>query len=70
MKPYLRDHVPQKLSEIPDTTAFEAGYLVTKNAGWREQASSHQPRKVCGLSAMLFVLPGWRDIQRWRKGSH
>ena len=69
MKPYLRDHVPQKLSEIPDTTAFEAGYLVTKNAGWR----SRRPvinREVCGLSAMLFVLPGWRDIQRWRKGSH
>ena len=69
MKPYLRDHVPQKLSEIPDTTAFEAGYLVTKNAGWR----SRRPvinRKVCGLSAMLFVLPGWRDIQRWQKGSH
>ena len=33
MKPYLRDKVT--LAEIPDSTAFEAGYLVTKNAGWR-----------------------------------
>lgn len=30
MKPYLREKIPEKLSEIPDTTAFEAGYLVTK----------------------------------------
>ncbi len=35
MKPFLRDSVPQTLAEIPDSTAFEAGYLVTKNAGWR-----------------------------------
>lgn len=35
MKPCLRDGVPQTLAEIPDSTAFEAGYLVTKNAGWR-----------------------------------
>ena len=35
MKPYLRAHVPTALSEIPDATAYEAGYLVTKNAGWR-----------------------------------
>lgn len=31
MKPYLRDSIPGKLSEIPDATAYEAGYLVTKN---------------------------------------
>jgi pyruvate ferredoxin oxidoreductase delta subunit/pyruvate ferredoxin oxidoreductase gamma subunit len=35
MKPCLRDSVPHTLAEIPDSTAFEAGYLVTKNAGWR-----------------------------------
>lgn len=35
MKPCLRDSVPQTLAEIPDSTAFEAGYLVTNNAGWR-----------------------------------
>ena len=35
MKPYLREHIPTKLSDIPNATAYEAGYLVTKNAGWR-----------------------------------
>ena len=35
MRPYLRDKIPKTLSEIPDATAYEAGYLVTKNAGWR-----------------------------------
>lgn len=35
MKPYLREHIPQAFSEIPDTTSYEAGYLVSKNAGWR-----------------------------------
>ena len=35
MKPYLRDFVPQNLEDIPEATAYEAGYLVTKNAGWR-----------------------------------
>ena len=35
VKPYLRDKIPKTLSEIPDATAYEAGYLVTKNAGWR-----------------------------------
>ena len=35
MKPYLRDLVPKNLEDIPDTTSYEAGYLVTQNAGWR-----------------------------------
>ena len=35
MKPYLREKIPSKLSELPDATANEAGYLVAKNAGWR-----------------------------------
>ena len=35
MKPYLREKIPSGFDEIPDTTSYEAGYLVTKNAGWR-----------------------------------
>lgn len=35
MKPYLRERIPQIFAEIPETTAYEAGYLITKNAGWR-----------------------------------
>ncbi len=33
--PYLREQVPKTLADIPEATAYEAGYLVTKNAGWR-----------------------------------
>ena len=35
MKPYLRDVSPVNYEEIPEATVYEAGYLVTKNAGWR-----------------------------------
>ena len=35
MKPYLRDVNPVNYEEIPEATVYEAGYLVTKNAGWR-----------------------------------
>lgn len=35
-KPYLREYKkPKKISDYPVGTCFEAGYLVTKNAGWR-----------------------------------
>ena len=37
MKPYLREKAPASPAEIPSTTAFEAGFLVTKNAGWRNR---------------------------------
>lgn len=30
MKPYIRDFVPSSFADIPDVTAYEAGYLVTK----------------------------------------
>ncbi len=35
MKPYLREHSPIGLDEIPQAPTYEAGYLVSKNAGWR-----------------------------------
>lgn len=35
MKPYLRETWPQTLAELPEATAWEAGFLITKNAGWR-----------------------------------
>jgi len=35
MKPYLRNKNPLSFEEVPDTTAYEAGFLVSKNAGWR-----------------------------------
>ena len=35
MRPYLRTEVPVTYDTTPEATAYEAGYLVTKNAGWR-----------------------------------
>ncbi|MCC8169276.1 MAG: 4Fe-4S binding protein [Oscillospiraceae bacterium] len=35
MKPYLRDKIPSVFDEIPASPSYEAGYLVTKNSGWR-----------------------------------
>lgn len=35
MKPYLRELPTFSLSDYPQSTAYEAGHLVTKNAGWR-----------------------------------
>lgn len=35
MKPYLREKSEFSIEEIPGKTCFEAGYLVTKNSGWR-----------------------------------
>ena len=57
MKPYLRDHVPTKLSEIPDATAYEAGYLVTKNAGWRNQRPVIDLTKCVGCLQCYLHCP-------------
>lgn len=57
MKPYLRDKIPQKLSEIPDATAYEAGYLVTKNAGWRSQRPVIDTKKCVGCLQCYLYCP-------------
>lgn len=36
IKPTLQTyHTPSRLSEYPQATCYQAGHLVTKNAGWR-----------------------------------
>ncbi len=57
MKPYLRDKAPEKLSEIPDTTAYEAGYLVTKNAGWRNIRPNIDKEKCVGCLRCYLYCP-------------
>ena len=38
MKPYLRNYeFPGKLGDYPNGTYFEAGFLVSKNSGWRSK---------------------------------
>ena len=35
MRPYIREQKNFSAAEIPEATAFEAGYLVSVNSGWR-----------------------------------
>ena len=46
MKPYIREKVPKLFADIPEATAYEAGYLVTKNAGWRNVRPTID-REIC-----------------------
>ena len=59
MKPYLRDKVPSGYDDIPEATAYEAGYLVTKNAGWRSVRPVIDAQKCVGcLNCYLYCPDG------------
>ncbi len=57
MKPYLRDKVPTTFSDIPDNTAYEAGYLITKNAGWRNIRPIVELEKCVGCLQCYLYCP-------------
>lgn len=57
MKPYLREQVPATYAEIPEATAFEAGYLVTKNAGWRNVRPVIDKEKCVGCLQCYLYCP-------------
>ena len=57
MKPYLRDHIPAGITEIPEATAYEAGYLVTKNAGWRNERPVIDTAKCVGCLQCYLYCP-------------
>lgn len=57
MKPYLRDPIPRKLDEIPDTPSFEAGFLATKNAGWRNRRPVIDTEKCVGCLQCYLHCP-------------
>lgn len=64
MKPHLRETVPSTLADIPENTAWEAGDLVTKNAGWRSIRPIIDPKKCVGcLQCYLYCPDGviYRD---------
>ena len=59
MKPFLRDFIPTSYEDIPDATAFEAGYLVTENAGWRNIRPVIDNTKCVGcLNCYLYCPDG------------
>lgn len=57
MKPFLREKYPNTPDEIPDTTAYEAGYLVTKNADWRNVRPVVEPEKCIGCLQCYLYCP-------------
>lgn len=57
MKPYLREKVPVSISDIPETTSYEAGYLVTKNAGWRNKRPVIDTNKCVGCLQCYLHCP-------------
>lgn len=58
-KPYLRHyHKPQKLSDYPLGTASEAGYLVTKNSGWRNERPIITAECINCLQCYLYCPDG------------
>ena len=57
-KPYLRDFkTMEKLSEYPKGTYFEAGHLVTKNAGWRNMRPEIDLEKCTGCGQCYLYCP-------------
>lgn len=57
MKPFLREIIPKEFEEIPDSTSYEAGYLVTKNAGWRSVRPIINTEKCVGCLACYLHCP-------------
>ncbi|MBE5968602.1 MAG: 4Fe-4S dicluster domain-containing protein [Lachnospiraceae bacterium] len=57
MKPYLREFIPNKLEDIPDSTSYEAGYLVSKNAGWRNLKPVIDESKCVGCLQCYLHCP-------------
>ena len=59
MKPFLREKIPVSFEDIPNTTSFESGYLVTKNAGWRNVRPVIEIQKCVGcLNCYLYCPDG------------
>lgn len=57
MKPYLREKTVFSQSDIPDNTAFEAGYLVTRNSDWRSIRPVVDAEKCVGCMQCYLYCP-------------
>ena len=57
-RPKLEDYkAPSKLSQYPEATCFQAGHLVTKNAGWRNKRPVINKEKCVGCQKCYLYCP-------------
>ena len=57
MRHFLREKTSFNFSDIPESTSFEAGYLVTKNAGWRSIRPVVDNEKCLGCGQCYLYCP-------------
>ena len=57
MTPYLREKIPTGFNDIPQATVYEAGYLVSKNAGWRNIRPVVSTEKCKGCLQCYLYCP-------------
>lgn len=58
IRPKLENYkAPSKLSEYPEATCFQAGHLVTKNAGWRNKRPVIDANKCVGCLQCYLYCP-------------
>jgi 2-oxoacid:acceptor oxidoreductase delta subunit (pyruvate/2-ketoisovalerate family) len=58
MKPELKVfHKPEHISDLPSGTYYQAGHLVTKNAGWRTKRPVVDTSKCVGCLQCYLYCP-------------
>ncbi len=56
-KPFLRDRQPSGFDDIPEATCYEAGFLVSKNSGWRTVRPVINEEKCVGCLQCYLYCP-------------
>lgn len=57
MKPHIRTKTQFDFADIPEATAFEAGYLVSVNSGWRSIRPVIDPTRCIGCEQCYLYCP-------------
>lgn len=57
MTPYIREKKSFGFDDIPESTAFEAGWLVTVNSGWRSIRPVIKAEKCVGCGQCYLYCP-------------
>ena len=64
MTPYVREKKIFGFEDVPENTAFEAGYLVTVNSGWRSIRPVVNTEKCTGcMQCYLYCPDGVISVQ-------